>query len=72
MGASVTAKDDRRALVDELDEDAAEVLADAYWLVAEGQMLVSLEGLPAIWHRDGPSSHCGGLWRIWWRLAPLS
>ncbi len=37
----------------ELDEaDAAEVLAYARWLVAEGQMLVSLEDLPAMWRRD--------------------
>ena len=40
-------------LVDQLDEDAAtEVLAYARGLLAEGQMLVSFEDLPAMWRRD--------------------
>ncbi len=49
----MTAKDDLRALVEQLNEDdSAEVLAYARWLVAEGQMLVSREDLPAMWCRD--------------------
>ena len=49
----MTARDDLLALVADLDDDtAAEVLAYARWLLAEGQMLVSLEDLPAMWRRD--------------------
>ena len=49
----MTAKDDLRALVVELDDDTvAEVLAYARWLLAEARMLVSLEDLPAMWRRD--------------------
>ena len=40
------------AQVQELDDDtAAEVLAFAKWLQAEGQIL-TLEDLPAMWQRD--------------------
>ncbi len=48
----MTPKDDLAALVAELDDDtAAEVLAYARWLVAEGQIL-TLEDLPSMWSRD--------------------
>ena len=47
----MTAKDELAALVPQLDEDdAAEVLAYARWLVARGQIL-TLEDLPAMWRR---------------------
>ena len=49
----MTAKDELLALVADLDDDtAAEVLADAGWLLVEEQMLVTLEDLPAMWRRD--------------------
>jgi len=47
----MTAKDDLRTLVEQLDEaDAAEVLAYARWLLAERQT-VTLADLPAMWRR---------------------
>jgi len=47
----MTAKDELAALVADLGDDtAAEVLAYARWLVAEGQIL-TLEDLPAMWRR---------------------
>ena len=49
----MTVKDDLLALVADLDDDtAAEVLAYARWLLAEAQMLVTLEDLPAMWRRE--------------------
>ena len=65
----MTATGELRALVEHRDEgEAAEVLAYARRLLAEGQMPASLEGLPAMWRRDDervpqdrPSSRYDGL-----------
>ncbi len=48
----MTVKDDLRALIDELEDDAAELLAYARWLLAEDQILTQ-EDLPAMWRRVG-------------------
>ena len=57
----MTAKDELAALVPQLDDDdAAEVLAYARWLVAEGvagwrraeRQRACLNDLPAMWRRD--------------------
>ena len=50
----MTAKDELAALVAQLDDTAAEVLAYTRWLLAEEQMLVTLDDLPAMWRRDEP------------------
>ena len=52
----MTAKDDLRALMEQLDEDAAaEVLAYARWLLAEAEARVTLDDQPTMWWRDEPA-----------------